>query len=369
MNIKVRALIQDNGDEAHYYWRINSPFKHLNMYGLDCKMIELGAQIEAGTDILLLPKMYVRQNDRKEAEKLFREFRESGGLIVYDADDDMWSEGFTEYMTHMMYKDQGPELLAALIDELELRREGNLWTVMQCDAITVSNEHLAEYVRRITQIPTYIIPNAIDVKKFTFDIDLTKSESLTHPHFTTIGWAGGARPQYDLVPMLTAWNTLAVNDKENKIKFVINGWKPNLSGYKYLTDDKIIHIPWSSINEYGTGMQVDIGCVCVSPGHFSERKSVIKAWEFALAGAMVVGSKTLYGDEPIVTCEVVQDWVQVLTYYVNNAEHREAMADTYLKYVKNYNDMAYNWVNWAATYETIIKMVNKDASNAVVVSN
>lgn len=371
--MKIRALINEVENEAHYYWRVNLPFRYLRTYDIDAKTVVIGEEIDAETDILLLPKLYVRAEDQDEAQAFFYAFKEAGGIIVYDADDDMWSEDFTSYLANMTYHKTGePQLLNTLIDELEIRRLGNLWTVMQCDAITVSNDTLADYVRLITNKPVYVVPNAIDVESFTNSLSV--DDSLIHPHYTTIGWAGGARPPSELDDMLQAWNILARLDVESKLKFVTAGWNPLLVADKtakrfpFLTSNNVIHIPWTGMSQYANNMTVDIGCVCVGDNNFSKRKTTIKAWEFALTGAMVVGSDILYSNEPIVVCSNVEDWVNVLRYYINDIESREAMALAYKQYVKNYNDIKYNWMDWASAYEQIIKYVGQHENNPVAVS-
>ena len=362
--MKIRALADPTVPEITYYWRIDLPFKYLRPYGISAEKIYDFSELEEDTDILILPKMYVRHNKREETMKIFEKCSKRGIRLVYDADDDMWSEGFTQYMVHMQWKKSDEaEMLVALIEELERRRNGNIWTIMQCDAITVSTKELGDYVRTITGKPVFVVENAIPVKEI--DEKLNKDLEVRHPHYTTIGWAGGARPLKDLEPMLTAWNTLAIDDG---IKFVISGWQPDLSQYPNLVDDKLIRLEWTSVDEYMNNMQVDIGCCCVGDYDFSRRKSVLKAMEFSLAGALVVGSKTLYGNEPIVSCETVEDWVKVLNFYVYHSVERELLAESYNKHIRGRYDMNFNWVYWADAYQKIINTVKPMSDERTTVS-
>lgn len=363
--MKIRVLLGDERNDAVYHWRVKKPFEHLRRYGIDADVVEIGREIPSDTDIVVLPKMYVEEADRPEAEKLFRELRENGALIVYDADDDMWSEYFTSYMSQLTYGSQAvykkQRLLVELINEYESIRIDNLWTVHQCDAITVSNRELADYVGELTKKPTYFIENAIDVKDFERSLKPKQSTE-----FVTVGWAGGSRPQSDLHNMLAAWNVIAATN--DNVKFVIGGWLPNLEPYENLTVHNLILIPWTSVEDYASSMQVDIGCVCVDDSVFSRRKTPIKAWEFALCDAMVVGSKTLYGDQPIVTCESVQDWINTLQFYVTNPELRAEMSKMYTKHVKAQHDLASNWVYWADAYQKILNTVKTDEREPIQMS-
>jgi hypothetical protein len=271
----------------------------------------------------------------------------------------MWSNSFITYMVQLQYKkEKGIEALNALIGELELRGESSLWVMGQCDAIIASTKPLADYIRLIVNKPVLIVENAIDVQAFIGSMDVEKQ--LVHPHFVTVGWAGGSRPLKELDPMLTAWNVLATN---SKIKFVISGWMPNLEDYTLLTKENVIHVPWADLNSYANGMQVDIGCVCVGDSDFSRRKSVIKAWEYALADALVVGSKSLYEREPIVWCENSSDWYKILKWYTNNLEEREKLAQTYKKFVIGQYDIQFNWLYWADAYQKIMNLSSKAKDN------
>jgi hypothetical protein len=363
--MKIRALLERDqaNQDSNYYWRVILPFKTLQQNCIDAEYIYAGDDIPEDTDILVIPKMWVRLEDKQDAERFFEEVRDNGTLLVYDSDDDIWSESFTQYMTKLQWNpDKGKELLVALIDELEARREAALWTLMQCDAVTVSSKVLAEYISLISEKPVFVVNNAIDVSGF--EERLAEQNLLIHPHYKTIGWSGGSRPLQELQPMLEAWNHVA---KRDDVKFVIAGWMPNLSSFSNLTSDKLLHLPWTSIEEYPQNLQVDIGCVCVGDDDFSKRKTVIKAWEYALAGALVIGSESLYSGEPIAHCSNVKSWVNALEFYLNHEEAREAFAVSYRTFVCGQYDMKYNWLYWMDAYSKILNTLgNKNVRDKEV---
>src|SRR5688572_6972519 len=163
--MKIRALVDrdEHKDSSAYYWRIDLPFKFMKQYGIDIDTIDTGENVPEDIDVLVLPKMCVKVENRDEARSFFKTMRDAGIKLVYDADDDMWSEAFTQYMVQLSYKKNidDQRLLVALVDELEARREASLWTTMQCDAITVTNKRLARYTEMITNKPVFSIENAI----------------------------------------------------------------------------------------------------------------------------------------------------------------------------------------------------------------
>lgn len=342
-------MVADLNDQTKYFWRVDKPFYHLNRYGFDTKKLVLGEDIDLDTKIVILPKLYVPNYGKDEALKYFNMLKRMGMLLVYDADDDMWSPAFTQYMIQMQWsQDKGKKMLNALINELEMRRENAMWVLQQCDAVTVSTPTLANYLRQYTRKPVYVVRNAIDVDWYTSTLDQNKE--IRHPFYVTVGWAGGARPQSDLVSMLEAWEKIA--QTINNVKFVISGWLPDLTEYPTV-QSRLIKQEWASIEEYANNMQVDIGCVCVGDSDFSRAKSTIKAWEFALSGALVIGSRNVYEEEPIIVCDTVQDWYDALETYIIDAFGRADLSKTYARHVRANNDLKHNWVYWADAYQKI----------------
>jgi hypothetical protein len=349
--MKIRALIDGDASEAQFHWRVHAPFKHLAYYE-NVDTVNIGDNPPTDTDIVVLPKLQV-DNDpdlRKEAKEYIDALKAQGTVVVYDADDDMWSPQYVEYYVQMttLYKET-PQIIA-LIDELCKRAEGSLWVMNQCDAVTVSTGRLAVQVNKLLDSaqPVVVVPNAIDVDAFEASID--RENLFTHPYFTTIGWSGGSRPLNELEPMLQAWARLAT--EFDKVRFVIGGWQPDLTDYPTIVE-KLVTSKWLPINKYGTNYSVDIGCVCVGNTDFSLSKSPIKAWEFALADALVVGSQNVYQVEPILVCNDTEDWYKFLKYYILNIEEREALAESYKKHVKAQHDLKYNWLYWMDAYSKI----------------
>ena len=257
---------------------------------------------------------------------------------------------------------KGTSLFVSLLDENERRRQATIAVMNACDAVTVSTDVLATTVRQYTTKPVIVVRNAIDV--VGFQRSLRTQNELRHPYYKTVGWAGGKRSIEDLAPMLGAWNKLALESED--IKFIIAGWLPDLSKYPSLTPTNFIHIPWASIEDYGNGMQVDIGCVSVSNNDFAKCKSPIKAWEFALAGAMVIGSKVLYGDEPILYAVTEEDWYNGIKYYLHFPVQRYAMQVTYERFVKGQYDIEYNWVYWMDAYQKVLNLTGQENAIAPV---
>ena len=353
-------------DPAQYFWRVDKPVEFMRRYGvgLDVDILSPDRDVDDDTNIVVLPKMRVLKENREEVKKLFDSMKEAGIRLIYDADDDMFSESFVAYNTKLNTK-KGmlePGQVAEVIRILEARRADNVWTLQQCDAATVSTQPLADYVQLLMpDKPVIVVKNAIDVD---FMIENTDFDlAFRSADYKTVGWAGGLRLDSDIAPMLEAWEKISIVYGQD-VKFCIAGWQPNLEKYQNVRKN-LITAGWSDPGNYFNNMQVDIGCVCVTDTLFNNRKSTIKAWEFSIMNAMVVGSQALYGNEVLLAANSVDDWFLILKYYLEFDEDRVRMAELYNKHVRGQYDIQYNWLYWPDAYQKILAMTKKHENNTV----
>lgn len=357
MYLKIRALVHTVDSESqlpgYLRWRITSPFKHIRDYRWDAQTmwVPIGTTLDSDIDILIVPRVIPTDDAKPRVEEWYKQIRSNGTKIVYEADDDIWSESYVGCLSKVGWSpDRGRDLLIALIDELQNRTKQALWMLKQCDAVTVSTKPLASYVQTITDAPVYVVPNALDYN--LFKQGLKDNQSWGDTNQITIGWAGGRRNESDLTDMVEGWARYAVED--SSVLFVVSGWVPEIIKNEPRLDGRYISIPFAPMESYANVMQVDIGCVSVSNEPFSLRKSPIKSWEYALAGAMVLGSKNLYEQEPlIVTCERPSDWVRALRYYVKYKETRTKLAEAFQMHVRQFHLLETEYYNWIETYANI----------------
>src|SRR5690606_34301113 len=108
------------------------------------------------------------------------------------------------------------ELLIPILDVLELRRNAALWTLQQCDFVTVSVSALHSYVRTLTDKPVFVVPNAFNIDKFKLGLIEKQKEDVI-----TIGWSGGRRNELDIADMVVGWERIA--DTYDNVKFIVGG--------------------------------------------------------------------------------------------------------------------------------------------------
>src|SRR5215207_6710047 len=168
-NIKIRAMVDESTKaQAWSEWRITNPFNYLKSYSIDAETMwcEIGDDIDC--DILVLPRLVVGTKDQQVVSEWFLKLKSKGIKIVYECDDDIFSPFYVQQMVAVNYKEEfGQDILVRVVDEFDQRARDSRWVLDQCDAVTCSTKSLGIYLQSITNIPIFVIPNALDVRKFS----------------------------------------------------------------------------------------------------------------------------------------------------------------------------------------------------------
>lgn len=331
-------------------WRVLQPITALEKTGYpagwtftDDPLVGLAAK---GADGFVLPRTSWPAEHRRTAEGWFRQIRAEGKFVVYDADDDI----FTDAESHRRVELNWTE--GRSFEQLEEERFQRIWAMQQCDGVTVSTQRLATIVRSFTSKPVVVVPNAIDLPWFRANVQAAKRQVPG----LTIGWAGGRRHDRDLFFMLEAW--LRISKRYPDVTFVVQGWCPELVR-EMLPADRLVVLPWLPLEVYPQGLaQIDIGCCAVADTPFNRPKSNIKAMEYAAVGAAVVASPTLYGAlvENGVSgfiADSVDDWESGLAELVERPALRSMMARRLLRTVEKRHMLAGNLWRWPAAWAEI----------------
>ena len=342
------ALIDEvNGPNL---WRVLFPVTALEKAGYpagwDFKSANMLGLVAPHADGYLLPRISWPATHRSTAEAWFETNRRNGKFTVYDADDDI----FTSQETHRRVDLNWTE--GKSFEQLEGERYQRIWAMQQCDGVTVTTQRLATIVRSYTSKPVIVVPNSIDIPWFRGIVQATKR---TIPGLT-IGWAGGRRHDRDVEDMAIAWGRIAKRYPE--VRFVVQGWQPAVIR-EHVPADRLVQLPWMRAETYPSGIaQVDIGCCAVAPTPFNRAKSPIKAMEYAVAGAAVVASPTLYSglvEDGVsgLICETVDDWTRALGRLINSPAERSMMHRRLLRTVEKRHALATNLWRWPAAWATI----------------
>ena len=342
------ALIDEvNGPNL---WRVLQPITALERAGYpagwDFKSASMLGLVAPHVDGYLLPRISWPATHRSTAEAWFDSILRQGKFTVYDMDDDI----LTSQETHRRVELDWTE--GKTFEQLEGERFQRIWALQQCDGVTVTTQRLATIVRSYTDKPVIVVPNSIDIPWFRGVVQQTKRQIPG----LTIGWAGGRRHNRDVAQMAEAWGGIAKRYPD--VTFVVQGHQPEIIS-EYVPDNRIIRLPWMKAEMYPSGIaQVDIGCCAVADTPFNRAKSNIKAMEYAVAGAAVVASPTLYSDliEDIKSGYIARDaaeWEGSIAAFIEHPALRAMMARRLLKTVERKHSLAGNLWKWPAAWSQI----------------
>lgn len=320
----VIALV-DDPDSALAWWRIVAPFTRLRQLHVPARWSLLSESTMKlhPADVVLLPRLFPIDTPDGQAVMLantIEPIRQHAAALVYDMDDDLVSD---DYIRHHILTDWGD---GNGYEEMRRRCDNTLWTMSQCDAVTAASEPLAAYLRTLVDVPVYTVPNAIDVRWYRSRL---AARSLWAGR-VTIGWAGGRRPPGDFTTMTEAWGRVARRHPE--VLFVVCG-DPTARRFAaaQVPEHQVNHIEWAHIQDMPMVSQVDIGCCAVEDEPFNIRKTPIKAWEYALGGAAVVATPTLYSPDVADgftgrLATTVEEWEEALEQLLADEEQRRFLA-------------------------------------------
>lgn len=334
------------------WWRIDRPLamiKRVLGSAFEYEIVNLDNMGEFETNIRNAIVILHRLNF-KDPYTYIQKLRLMGPkALVYELDDDIVSEAYINYL-------QDNKVPSFKLKLVEKSQENTKQLLRMVDAVTCTNYYLYDVVREYTQAPIYVLPNYIDFDDFTSKI---KKGRLTND--VVIGWGGGKRPDSDFSDMAEAWRLIA-EDYPN-IKFAIAGYQPDIL-YDKLENfmDRIVRIPWVSVDEWPNSMKFDIGCIGMANTPFNKCKSVIKYFEYSLAGTpTIVDNKkfeniiTNYMSGIVLKEASVTDWVNAIEYMLENEARRVQIAKTAFYEVSNYYSLHKrdNIGEWIAAYEMI----------------
>jgi glycosyltransferase involved in cell wall biosynthesis len=303
------------------------------------------APVNPENTLLVLP--HLTGQDEVSLSEWLAERRPMVRKIVYETDDDVFTEDRLQHLKDANFLQGKTE------DEIRAEQRVARWLVTQVDAVTVSTEPLAALVRTLTNRPVHCIPNALDVRWFRAHMTYRTPWADT----LTIGWAGGRRSERDIVPMARAWGKIAKRYPE--VRFVTAAPTTLTAIYRYVPENRVLRLPWLGLDDYPIAYQTSIGCCSVRDTPFNRCRSPIKAWEYAIAGAAVVATPTVYGDcmrggtaEPEIA-ETADDWEAALSRLIEDESLRAQVPVFMREHVMAHHDLDAQVTRWSDTYREI----------------
>lgn len=342
---RILVLLGDvNGPS---WWRAIRPAEALDKLGYYVAVADKDEQgvenVAHLFDAVVLPRMSWRNHG--DGERFINALHRAGICVIWECDDDILSEHVNARI-HLIDTE-------ASLEQLEERRLDRLAAVRLCDGMTVSTPRLATVMRGLVDYPVHVVPNAIDLDWWAPEI--AKAER-TVPGLT-VGWAGGTRPDNDIVPMAEAWGRIARRFPD--VTFLCYGWQPE-PFRDHVPEERLMVLPWQPVQDYaGPMVNFDIGCAAVADLPFNRSKTAIKAWEYAAAGAAVVATPTLYGKDVQhghtgYLAETADEWEWALADLIQNRDRRKRLARNLLVKVQREHSLRVNAHRWMEAWTSII---------------
>ena len=313
------ALCHDPGDAVNW-WRVVAPFARLRQHKLDARverLVEHGEYRIRQDGIVVLPRLVPNPSREAHAyvERMIGALRSAGRAVVYDVDDDLFSEHYVQHHLATQWHD------GKSADDKRRECAGMVWAMGLMDGVTVASEVLAQLVRSLVCVPVEVVPNAIDVRWFRSR--LAARSLWSGP--VTVGWAGGRRPPSDFRELAEAWRRVAARRPD--VRFVVVGDDSVGPLVRELPASQVERVGFGDVQDSPMAYQVDIGCCSVEDEPFNRCKTPIKAWEYALGGAAVVATPALYRQDVADgftgrLAQTADEWEAVLVELIDNAEQR-----------------------------------------------
>lgn len=154
------------------------------------------------------------------------------------------------------------------------------------DYVTVSTKYLADRISRWVSCPIVVIPNFVDVAKFS-------PRKQSDDDVPTVGWVGSTGHRSGDLEVLAGLLLPLV--ESGKIRLHHSGdlaSHPKFADLVKVPSDFVSTLPMVSPDDYPTLFQFDIGLVPLSDKPFNQAKSAIKGLEYAAAGVPFIASST-----------------------------------------------------------------------------
>lgn len=329
------------------HWRIVRPFTRMRQNGIPAAWFwQDQAQIPVNPDDTVLVVQQQTGPSPAVAKKWLDERRPSVKAIVYETDDDVFTDAQIDHLRAADWLQGKTER------ELILDQEVARYFVDLCDAVTVSTDVLADVVRSFTTTPVYVVPNALDIRWFRAHMVYSRPWKGV----VTVGWSGGRRSDLDLIPMAQAWGRVA--KRFSTVQFVVGSPVAMAPIYRYVPEGRIVQLPWLGLEDWPIAMQVDIGCCPLRNTSFNRCRSPIKAMEYAIGGAAVVASPTVYNGLVQDTrngflAETADEWEAAIVDLIEKPDLRGMLQSQLECDVVVGHNLDRRLVSWTAAYDAI----------------
>lgn len=243
-------------------------------------------------------------------------------------------------------------------------------TIRKCDAITVTNEHLAENYRRFTDKPIHVLPIYMDYRYYGDAINIKLSERNTSE--VRIGWFGSKGHFEDLRMIVPALKEVLEKYKEAKFVYVGYGeGGQSASQIGIWGEEEVFKEIPRERREFAPGapaeywpfkhrlLDFDIGIAPLIDDDFNKNKVNTKWLEYSVLEIPTVASSTVYGEhidhgKNSFIADTHDEWVEYLSKLIEGKALRNRMGKAAAKEVKKNWNIDDHWMEWVKIYEDML---------------
>lgn len=294
---------------ASSFYRIQVPLKNLNDAGYPQGWGSIDDVKDFAFDVYEVI-LISRPGPDERLLEVIASLRKDGKIVWLDYDDDL---------LNVPEHNKAHTIDRALLKEI----------ISSANGLVVQNERLKElyspYNSRIA-----VLPNLIDSeswpkteKRYTQKLVVMLSGSDTHYY----DWQIIAEPMKRIM-----------EEFSDQVDFFVAGFMPD-----YLEEIATIHSAWAGLRFYPFIINdSDIALCPLEETLFNLGKSPIKAFEYAMASASVIGSPTQYGSllkGRGLVAETEEEWYNHIRQLIVNKRERQDRAFRFRQYVLRYHDI------------------------------
>lgn len=251
--------------------------------------------------------------------------RASGQIVINDIDDWYWGldpRNAAFKASHPKYnKEENTTFYRKIINA--------------SDHLTVSTPYLADRMREMVSTPLTIIPNYVDVSRFTRH----EHTAIDKPE---VGWAGSTDHRSGDIEVVSG--VLGPLYHSNRIRVVHGGHlptSPSFASKAGLPERAVRCVERTNHDEYPSLLDFDIGIVPLRDTPFNHAKSDIKGLEYAAAGIPFIASRSSayvelanqWGQNSVFLAKHPKDWSRYIRM-LSDLDTRMAVADSVYKHVQ-----------------------------------
>jgi len=339
---KIAVISGVQGDTRRY--RAFHLREQLLLSGVDCRYGHITSpqteRLFRTSNILILQRV----TWNRHVERLLREAKQRGTLILADVDDLIFLPESYRWIDSPDFAD--PIRLGLYQENLKRNRE----TLLRCDGIIASTDFLAHQAQQILK-PTWVHRNGFSLEMWAHALSVYSASQFNREIKVILGYASGTPTHDNDFALIRPVLQRLLNEYPHLHLYLVGHIRPGESWNG--VEDKIHHlpfVPWRDLPKILARFSVNLAPLRVD-NPFSQSKSEIKFMEAALVRVPTVASPTSafqyairHGENGFLAA-TPEEWEENLRLLIENATLRRTVGEC------AYQDVVNRYAPWKRATE------------------